>query len=164
MNEKSDDPFGLTIKEVKNTSENVKKAVRWIGATAAASLVVAGGYLMFRNSNMDDFLDLRDFTSSEHQDDRCETQAAFDAQVKIREHFDKRGGLTDEEANAMAPVVGLEPIEMKSLVDAELFPMDYDCEVATASSQEATMGLAAATFGTGLLIGAVVQGVTKRRQ
>src|SRR5690606_24595761 len=99
----------------------IKKAVRWAGALTASALIVGGGYFMFRNDNMEDFMDLKDFTSPEHQEDRCNTQAAFDAQVKMREFFDAKGGVTEEEAAAMAPVVGLDQSEIESLLTTELF-------------------------------------------
>lgn len=138
---------------------------RWIVRSwcVAALLVTAvGSWLMLRQDNMADFNDLRQFTSASHQDDRCDTQAAFDAQVKIREHFESTGGLTDEQAESMAPIVGLTPAEMKNLVAVELFPMNYDCEVPVASSQEVTIGMVLVAGGASAALTLLVVEAVRR--
>lgn len=135
---------------------------RWVGGAVCLMLVVVGAWLTLRHDNLSDFNDLRRFTSADHQADRCATQEAFDAQEKIRRHFETEGGLSDEDASLMAPLVGLEPDEMKALVGAELFPMNYDCDVPVASSQEATTGLLLVALGAGGAFSAVIAGVRRR--
>ena len=129
---------------------------------AAILVAVAGSWLMLRQDNMTDFNDLREFTSASHQDDRCNTQAAFDAQVKIRAHFESSGGLSDEQAETMAPIVGLTPAEMKDLVAVELFPMNYDCEVPVASSQEVTIGMVLVAGGASAALTVLTAGAVRR--
>lgn len=128
------------------------------GLATAASLLGGGANLMLQDDNMKDFNDLKAFTSPEHQVDRCKTQEAFDAQVKMRKFFDEKGGVTDAEAELMAGVVGLEPPEIKALLGNELFPMDYDCGTPEASSSVVTKGLAAVAVGSGILIGSAGAG------
>jgi hypothetical protein len=133
--------------------------VKW----GSPTLIVGWGvHQITKGDNLEDFQDLAAFTSADHQQDRQEAQDAQTAQGKIHDHFEAQGGLTAEEANAMAPIVGLEPDEMQALVAAELFPMDYDGDVAVASSQEATYGVAALMFGAGL-IAATGIGAARRR-
>lgn len=141
----------------------VRKGLGVIGVAAALVAVAYGTGLMRNDDNMEDFGDLRAFTSAEHQNDRCNVQDAFNAQVKMNEHFEAKGGVTQAEADLMGPVVGLDPDEVKGLIETKLFPMDYDCDVAVASSQEATTGLILAVGGGALLVGGVAGAALKRK-
>lgn len=143
----------------------IRKTAGAIGVAAAAVSIVYGVGLMTKGDNMRDFNDLSAFTSADHQADRCKIQDAFDAQVKMNEHFDAKGGVTQADADLMGPVVGLEPSEVKSLIETDLYAMDYDCDVAVASSQEATIGLVVAVAGGAALAGgALGAGLAYRRR
>ncbi len=121
------------------------------GGGLLLAMLLFGLYLVVKGDNVEDFEELRTFTSADHRDERCEVQAAFDAQATIREYFDDQGGLSDEQAEAMAPAVGLTPEDMRALVGTELFVLDFDCDVAVASSQEATVGLLLISCALGAL-------------
>ncbi|MCA9332853.1 hypothetical protein KDA00_03185 [Candidatus Saccharibacteria bacterium] len=162
MVENLDTQSEVTKKLERRVGSIVKKAIRWGGAVVAAAGIMWGANMMFRNDNMNDVQDLAEFTSADHQDDRCNIQAAFDAQVKMHDFFEDKGGVTEADAQLMAPVVGLEPEEITQLLDTELFTMDYDCEVPVASTNEATKGMVAVSLGLGALTGAAVVGATKR--
>lgn len=132
----------------------LKKVTAGVGATLVGALAAGGGYLMFRNNNMDDFSDLRTFTSPSHQEARCDMQNAFDAQEQMRQHFEDMGGVPEDQVPVVSGFVGLEDAQVKQLLETELFDMDFDCHVPTASSQEATTGLVMVTAAAGLAVGA----------
>lgn len=129
------------------------------GAIAFASAVTVVGLGLFANSslkgNWNDTEDLMRFTSPEEQKSRCDIQAAFDAQVTMFEHFEGQGGIDREQAELMAPIVGLTPSEIRNLLNTRLYEMDYDCESPEASSSLATKGLLAGAVAGGLIVGTV---------
>jgi len=135
-------------------------------AVTAVAAVAWGANQMTREDNWEDFNRLKEFTSADHQQDRCEVQAAVDAQEKMRLHFAEKGGITPEEAAAFAPAVGLEEREIIELLNTELYKFSYDCVDANgvASTQEATIGLAAVGVGGGVLIGLGVGTALARRR
>jgi len=136
----------------------VRRGVAVAGTVAVGALVVGGAHQLIGNNtnqNLTDFKKLKEFTSADHQKDRCDVQAAYDAQEKMREHFAATGGVTEQQATAMSAVVGLTPDEITRLLDTRLFQISYDCDTPVASSNVATQGLAELAVGGGIVIGAV---------
>lgn len=152
----------------RQKKERLPRARRVLRQVARGAIALTGGATviglgLFANSslkgNWNDTEDLMRFTSPDEQDSRCDIQAAFDAQVTMFEHFEEQGGITQEQAEAMAPVVGLTADQIISLTGTDLYDMDYDCESPEASSSLATKGLLAGAVAGGLIVG-TVGGVT----
>lgn len=132
-----------------------RKVILGGSAVVAAGSVAWGAHQMTREDNWQDFQDLKEFTSADGQEDRCNTQDAVDAQEKMRVFFEEHGGITPEQAAALGAAVGLEPEETYDLLTTELPDISYDCvdDNGVASTQEATIGLGAAALGGGALLG-----------
>jgi len=132
----------------------------------AAAILSLGLVNLLSGPNLHDFMRLREFTSPSHQQDRCKTEAAFNAQEKMYNYFAKKGGVSKAEAAAIAPSVGLTPQEVKAVLNNKLFQISYDCTTPTASTQTATLGLAEIVLGVGVLLGAgvmaAIEHVTRR--
>lgn len=147
----------IQSKEEKKRLPRVRRAGRF--ALAVAGVAVVSGLALLSKTqlegNWDDTKDLQEFTSPAMQQERQDTQDAFDALEEMQDHFEEQGGITDEQAEAMGPVVGLEPDEIKQLLSKRLFRMDYDGDVPEASSSEATKGLLAAAVAGGIIVGTV---------
>ncbi len=135
-----------------------RKTLLGLVAIGSAGGIAWGYNQMTREDNWEDFMTLKEFTSADHQEDRCEVQAAVDAQETMRQHFEEKGGLAPEEAELMAPIVGLTPDQITDLLTTKLFKFSYDCidDNGIASTQEATFGLTAASAGAGILGGVLV--------
>lgn len=133
-----------------------------VGFAACLCVLVAGLWLTFGAGSVRDFNRYRAFTSPSHRHDRCAAQAAIANQVRIREHFASIGGLTAEQAQGMGPVVGLTSTEMKSVVDAKLYPLELDCHDAVANPQVVVIGLILITGAVAAIGGALVGSRTRR--
>ena len=138
-------------------SQKPSWARKLVAAGVVAGVGITGGLAYYGASqikgNWDDTADLMVFTSPEGQKDRCEVQAAFDAQVKMRKHFEAEGGVSPELAETMGGFVGLESDEVTELLTTKLYTMNYDCNTPEASSSHATKGMLALAFAGALAIG-----------
>lgn len=148
--------------EIASDSSTVEHTRRWprrlaggIAAAGVGLLAATGANLMFRNNNMQDFEDLRWLTSAEGQEARCGIDSALDGQEQMRLHFEEQGGVPEGELPLVSDFVGLEPETAQGLLEDELYRMPMDCDVATASSNEATQGIIMVTAAASLTVGAL---------
>ena len=134
-----------------------------VALAACSAVLIAGLWLTFGVGNVRDFDRYRAFTSASHAPDRCAAQDAMATQAKIREFFAAKGGITDEQAKGMGPVVGLTPAEMKSVAQANLYGLDLGCEDTVANPQVVVFGIILST-GAIAAFGGVLVGVRFRRR
>ncbi len=148
-----------------------KKVLGFSIAAGSLGLVGVGMHNLFSSTNFRDYKSLYEFTSPSHQIDRCNTEKAFDAQEKMYKYFhtDGRNGISNSEANAIAPTVGLDGKEVQDIIDHELFYINYSCNTPTGSTQTATIGIVEGTAGISVLAGAGIAAgglvlINRRRQ
>lgn len=122
---------------------------------SSSGLIGGGAYNLFNSTNFKDYNSLYEFTSPSHQEDRCNTQNAFDAQENMYKYFHSNGkkGISTSEANAIGPVVGLNGKEVQNIIDHKLFYINYSCNIPTGSTQSATIGIVEGAIGGGILVG-----------